>query len=396
MSLNFKLMSSFVAVGLLLSACSSNQNDSSSENQQVETENQQETENTESSENNKEMNYAESFNNAVAELNKAKEDKEVDIDKVITIYEKDLQSLVQKRDSENEDNMDQTITTALQAGKEGTMDKVVVKQIFDKLMQKAFYVTVKHEFQEVVENWGNAEKVNKEIEEAKYFYAILKPTVQKRDAAYGTTMEDAINGGFEEIKTAVESDDQLAFQLGKQVIDKTLMKTFYYAAGAVPNGYATKLAKEAKVDEAHAKVEQAEGWAFYQSVFAYLNRHAEEEANYILTQFDLQTDVKSVDPTAINKAFIRGFAKVAADEYAESIENWGEDKSAITALEGALFIDIIGEDIKGIIGEEGYTTLTEQAQQYLEAAKAKGDKEEGQQVLEQIQNTLKTVIEKAK
>ncbi|MGW8428518.1 hypothetical protein ACWGJQ_24175 [Peribacillus simplex] len=342
-----------------------------------------------------EVNYAQVFQEAITELEKAKAGKEVDFDKVTDLYKNNLQSLVQDRDAEFEDKLDQHITTALQAGKEGTMDKVVVKQIFDKLMQKVFYTTMKHDFTEVDEKWGNKEDVTKEIEEAKGYYAILQSTVEKRDNAYGTNMVDVIAGGFAEMEKAVEADDQVGFSLGKQVVDKTIMKTFYLATGAVPNGYATKVAEAAKKDKEEAKVEQAEGWAFYQSLFSYLNGHAPEEAAFIQQQFDLQTDSAKLDPAEVNKAFVRGFSKIALDEYKESEEFWGEDKSPITALEGALFIDIIGEDIKGLIGEAEYSKLTDNAQQYLEAAKAK-DKKAGEPLLKELQATLQSVIEKAK
>ncbi|MFK2827047.1 hypothetical protein QYG89_15450 [Bacillus sp. B190/17] len=342
-----------------------------------------------------EVNYGEVFKEAVAELEKAKEGKDVDFDKVTELYTTNLQELVQKRDAEFEDTIDQHITTALAAGKDGSMDKVVVKQIFDKLMQKVFYTTMKHEFTEVDENWGNKEVVKEEIEEAKEFYAIIQTTVQKRDTAYSTNMEDAIAGGFAEIEKAVEADDKLGFSLGKQVVDKTLMKTFYFATGATPNGYATKAAASAKENAEEAKIQQAEGWAFYQSIFSYLNKHAQEDAAFIQKQFDLQTDVKTLDPVAVNKAFVRGFSKIALHEYDESVENWGEDKSVITALEGALFIDVIGEDIKALIGEQEYNALNEKAQKYLEEAKGK-DKAAGEATLKEIRAALETVIEKAK
>ncbi|WVX84310.1 hypothetical protein R4Z09_02515 [Niallia oryzisoli] len=335
------------------------------------------------------------YKEAITELDKAKEDKEVDFGLVTDIYTKNLQSLVQERDAEFEAQNDQHISAALQAGQEGSMDPVVVRQIFDKLMQKVFYTTIKHEFTEIDENWGNKDEVKEEVNEAKQYYAILQTTVEKRDTANGTNMVSVIAGGFEEIEKAIESDDKLAFQLGKQVVDKTLMKTFYLATGAIPNGYATKAAAEAKENPEVAKIEQAEGWAFYQSIFSYLDKHSAEEAAFIESQFNLETDVATLDPAAVNKAFVRGFSKIALDEYAESIEAWGEDKSPITALEGALFIDVIGNDIKAIIGEQEYQTLTEQAQKYLEAAKAK-DKEAGEPILAEIQATLQNVIEQAK
>lgn len=402
MSLKVKMLGALVASALALTACGNTESTSSAseekkseENTEVkEGENQASEEETQTSEE-KSVDYAAVFTEAVDELEKAKEGQEVNYDKVIDLYTTNLQELVQKRDEENGETIDQHITTALRAGKDGSMDKMVVKQMVDKLMQKVFFTTIRHEFNEATENWDNKELVKEEVEEAKAFYAILQSTVEKRDAAYGTTMVDAIAGGFTEIDAAVESDDQLAFQLGKQVVDKTLMKTFYFATGAVPNGYATKASTAAKENKEEAIVEQSEGWAFYQALYPYIVKHSAEEGEYIQSQFDLQTDVSTLDPSAVNKAFVRGFSNVALHEYEESVETWGEDKSVITALEGALFIDIIGEDIKALLGEEQFTTLKDNAQVYLEAAKAQ-DKTKADASMAELQTTLKSIIEKAK
>lgn len=385
------IFASFIMASTVLGACGAQETA-----EKPKEEKQEQTETADKSEEKvEEVDFAAVYKEAITELDKAKEQKEVDFAMVTDLYTKNLQSLVQKRDSEVEAQHDQQITAAIKAGQDGSMDPIIVRQIFDKLMQKVFYTTVKHEFTEVAENWGKNDIVKEEIEEAKEYYAILKSTVEKRDAAYGTNMVSVIDGGFAEMEKAVDADDQLGFQLGKQVVDKTLMKTFYFATGAIPNGYATKASAEAKENPEVAKIEQAEGWAFYQSLISYLNSHSPEEAAFIESQFNLETDVASLDPAAVNKAFVRGFSKIALDEYAESVETWGEDKSPITALEGALFIDVVGEDIKGIIGAEAYQTLTEQTGKYLEAAKAK-DKAAGEPVLAEIQTTLQKVIEQAK
>lgn len=397
MATKMKIVSSLLVMSMILGACGQADNTSGNKSNNTEEKAQKDTEKKEakSKEEAEEVSYAETFEEAVTELAKAKEGQQVDYEKVISIYNENLQALVQKIDGESESTIDQQLTTVLNAGKDGSLDGVVVKQIFDKLMQKVFYNTIKHEFNEVAENWGNEEEVNEEIEEAKEFYAILKTTVEKRDSAYSTTLVDKIQGGFDEMEQAVENDDRLAFQLGKQVIDKTLMKTFYLATGAVPHGYATKAAKEAKEDEKAAKAEQAEGWAFYQSIAGYIGRHAEEEGAFIEEQFNLESDVKNLDPQAINNAFVRGFSKVALDEYGESIENIGEDKGVITALEGALFIDMIDSDLKRILGEEAYSTLSENAASYLEAVKAE-EKEKAEEILNNIKSTLDQAITEAK
>ncbi|MBB6282776.1 hypothetical protein [Geobacillus subterraneus] len=401
MSWKWKWMAVFTVAALALAACGQSEQTAGTEKENshqtaVEKQEEPKTETKMEEESEQaEVDYAGAFSEALAELEKAKQGGAVDFGKVESIYKEKLQPLVQKRDAEFEDTLDQHITTALAAGKDGSLEPLVVKQIFDKLMQKVFYTTIKHEFTEAEEHWANKEEVKEEIEEAKAFYAILQPTVEKRDAAYGTKLADAINGAFAQMEQAVQNDDALAFALGKQVVDKTLMKTFYLASGALPHGYAAKVAAAAKENAEEAKVEQAEGWAFYQSVYPYMKRHAAEEADYILKQFDLQTDVKTLDPKAVNRAFVRGWAKVALHEYEESQENWGQDKSVITALEGALFINMMENDIKTLLGNEAYNTLNDQATRYLEAAKAK-KKAEGDKWLPQIEAALQQVIEKAK
>ncbi|HEY8343289.1 MAG TPA: hypothetical protein VIK75_09925 [Calditerricola sp.] len=337
---------------------------------------------------------ADAFKMALKELDKAKEGQPVDFERVATIYKESLQGLVQKRDAEFQENLDQQLTTALEAGKSGQMDPLVVRQVFDKLMQKVVYLTLKHEFQEALEKWGDKAHGKEEVAEAKAYYALLKGTVEKRDAAYGTQMAATIDGAFADLEKALASGDKLAFELAKQVVDKMLMKTFYLAAGALEHGYAGKAAKEAKKDPKKAKVEQAEGWAFYQSLYPYLAKYAKEEADFIQQQFDLSSDVTKLDPQAINKAFIRGYAKVALHEYEESAENWGQDEGVITALEGALFIDLLEGDLKRLLGEQAYGSLRSTAQHYLEAAKAR-DEAKGKALREELEKTLRAVVKKA-
>lgn len=396
MTNKFKVVSSsFLALSLLLSACG--QDEKKEENTQAEQNDKedkkdQENETTEQSPSEEIAAMVESYNTGVDELAKAKEDKEVDYDMVMNLYKEDLQALVKKRDGEFEVSMDQQITTALEAGKSGELDGKIVKQIFDKIMQEAFFFTMRHEFVEIKEHWGEKEEVTEELEEAKAFYAALEGTVQKRDSAYSTNMAEKIQGGFDEMEQAVENDDELAFQLGKQVVDKTLMRTFYLAVGAEPHGYATKAAKEAKEDADAARVEQAEGWAFFQSIESYLGKYATEEAELIESQLNLESDVTKLDPKAVNAAFVSGFSKVALHEYEESQEYWGEDKSMITALEGALFIELLETDLQTKLGEDKYAELRKQAEDYIGAVK-EDDKAKAKELLASIEKTLNGVTQ---
>lgn len=335
------------------------------------------------------------YKDAVTELDKSKKGQAVDFDKVTKLYKEKLQGLVQEQDAEFAEQIDQIIVNVLEAGKSNQMDSMVTKQMFDKLMQKEFFQTIRHEFKEIDTNWGKKEGMREEYEEAMVFYKAIEGTVGKRDAAYGTKLGDTINNAFNEMKAAIEKDDRLAFSLSKQVVDKSLMKTFYLATGAVPHGYATKAAETAKKDEKEAKIQQSEGWAFYQCVYPYLKKVSAEDADFIFRQFDLQTDVKTLNASSVNKAFICGFVKVALSEYKQSKENFGQDRGAVTALEAALFIDMISLDLKSLLGEQETANLTKTAQVYLDAVKGK-DKANTDKYLPQLEATLNKVLKTAK
>ncbi|MEY8351161.1 hypothetical protein AALF16_23335 [Bacillus cereus] len=390
MTFKLKVLSAAAVASLLFAGCAKEE-PKKSEAQDKKTEQSAKKEETKQ----QEVDFVQAYKEGVAELEKAKAGEEVDFDKVTKLYKDKLQSLVQKRDGEFNEQIDQTITAALEAGKKKEMEPMVVKQLFDKLMQKEFFQSMRHEFKEIDTNWGKKDVVKKEMDEALAFYKGVEGTVGKRDAAYGLQMTSQIKGGFDEMQAAIDKDDKLAFALGKQVVDKTIMKTFYLATGGVPHGYATKMVEAVKTDEKTAKIEQAEGWAFYQAIYPYIKKAAPEDADFILKQFDLKTDVKTVDAKAVNQAFVRGFSKVALGEYKESQENFGKDKGPITALEGALFINIIESDLKTVLGEQETAELTKTAQSYLEAVKAK-KKEDADKLLPQLEAALNKAVEAAK
>ena len=392
MNWKLKVLSAAAVTSILFAGCAKQETAGSTETK-TKTEQAEKKEET-TAEVTKEA-IVQAYKDAVTELDKAKAGQEVDFDKVTTLYKENLQTLVQARDAEFTEQIDQTITAALEAGKKKEMDPIITRQLFDKLMQKELFQTLRHEFKEIDENWGKTEEVKEEYEEALTFYKVLEGTVTKRDAAYGTKMVDTINGGFSEMKAAIDKGDKLAFHLGKQVVDKTIMKTFYFATGALPNGYATKAADKAKTDATAAKIEQVEGWAFYQAIYPYLKKNSPDEGDAILKQFDLQTDVKTLDPALVNKTFVRGWVNVALAEYKESQEMFNEDKGAITAMEGALFINMIESDLKTLIGEQETAALTASTQAYLDAAKAK-DKAAADKALAEIKSVLDKVVQATK
>jgi hypothetical protein len=169
-----------------------------------------------------------------------------------------------------------------------------------------------------------------------------------------------------------------------------MMRTFYLAVGG-EKGYAFKLAQIAKQDPDKVKAEQAEAWAFFQSVYGYMAGSDKDAADYVLTQFDLQTDIKEINPENINKACIKGFLNVAKSEYSEIEENFGKDKAAIVTMEGALFIQLVELDLIRLMGDEDYAGLKENAQALLDAVKS-GDKNKTTELLKDVNGVLDQVI----
>ena len=110
------IFASFIMASAVLTACGTQETaEKPKEEKQEEAATAEESEEKAT----EEVDFAAAYKEAITELEKAKEGKEVDFDKVTDLYTKNLQSLVQERDAEFEAQNDQHITAALQAGKEG-------------------------------------------------------------------------------------------------------------------------------------------------------------------------------------------------------------------------------------------------------------------------------------
>lgn len=329
---------------------------------------------------------AKAYKDMVGELAKGKDGGKVDYDKIENLYNDQFKTLVQARDSEFKEELDQQISNAIKAGKDGQLKSDIVEQIVDKLGQKAFFLTLRHELKEAEERFSDKAKAKEAVEEAKAYYnGVLKSTVEKRDKAYETQLAAAVDGALQDMATAIEGGSKLDFSLAKQVVDKTLMKAFYLAVGGA-QGYAYKIEKAVREGK-DPKAEQAEGWAFYQSLYGYLAKSAKEDAEFIQNKFDLKTAAKDIKGDEINQAFVRAFANVAKGEYRESFENFGKDEGAVTALEGALFIQVIEADAKKLLGEAETRTLLEKAGELVKAAKA-NDKTKAEALYKEIESGL--------
>ncbi|MED0679926.1 hypothetical protein [Aneurinibacillus thermoaerophilus] len=334
--------------------------------------------------------YTSALKELVSLVKKGEDKTPVDWDKAQKAYDEKLKQHVQMLDGEYKEKVDEQLTAALTAGKAGQMPASVVGQIVDKLLQKTAFLTARYEFKQADDRFDNKEEAKKAVATAKEVYeASLKGTMEKRDNAYQTQLLSAIDTGFSEMNSAIDKGDKLAYNLGKQMVDKSLMKGFYLASGG-EKGYAYKIEKGVQEGEKQEKLKemQAEGWAFFQSLQGYLSKHDKESADYINQQFDLSNDPKTIKGGKINAAYIRAITATAKSEYDESFKNWGQDKAVITSLEGALFLDMIKLDLPKVLGDKAKADkLLEQAQQHLNAVKA-GDKQKAEAIYKEMTPAL--------
>lgn len=330
--------------------------------------------------------YAKAHKEIVEELEKGDNGGKPDYSKIEKLYNDSLKLLVTSRDSEYNEQLDQQISSAIQAAKDGKLKTDVVAELVDKLGQKVFFLSIRHDFKEVSEKWSDKKAATDEVVEGKAYYdSALKGMIGKRDSAYGTQLDAAITGAFSDMTAAIDKGDKLAFSLSQQVADKSLMNAFYLAVGG-SKGYAYKI--EAAVKEGKdPKASQAEGWAFYQSIYGYLVKQNKEDADFVQKQFDLSSDVKAIKGDAIHQALVRSIAKVALHEYEESQDNWGKDKAAITAMEGAMFAQMIQDDAKKVLGNAGSKKLFDNAKNYLDLVK-KGDKDKAAALYKELKSEL--------
>lgn len=298
----------------------------------------------------------------------------VDYADALAIYEKSLSPLVQAVDASGPTptSHDPEIQSALAAARTGELPPGAAAQLFDKLMQKIFFLAIRTELAEAGEHLNDPKKALAELDEAKAFYPALRGTVEKRESAYGIPLLHHVDGAFDGMATAIEDGDELGFHLARQILDKSLMKTFYLAVGARPHGYVYKM--EAAVrdgDLAKAREMQVEAWSFYQSIYSYLRGSSPADADFINTALDLRADVRNLDAESLNRRFLTAIAAVARHEYEESFKSWGTMRAAVTALEGALFATMLEPDLKAVLGEAEYGRLEAQAQEALTAVQAK-------------------------
>jgi hypothetical protein len=294
----------------------------------------------------------------------------VDLAAIKAKYEETMQAKVAAINPE----IDTKITFTLKAAIDGTLSAGQAKQAIDKGLQWYFYsqITVlTKEKAKAALVAGDKATAKIALEQAIELYqGSLQGTAQKRDDYYkdlGVMTQDALDTiAIPGMLAAVESGDVLAYNVSRQIFDKTIIKVFALAA--------MKYAVSASAaDAAKAKIEMTEGYFFYMPIFNSLNGGSATDAKFIADAF-ASGDVNKLNSDEINDAFAAAFNGKISGYFNKTIDvdmAKGNLNAAIEhAMEGNMFLEAEEVLIKKKLGTEAYVAVKAEATQYYNAVKA--------------------------
>lgn len=401
MKKSMMLFASITLAGTVLVACGNNSENAANTEKNSQ---QEEAANSQSSEENAEMSIDESatakqveaYKAITDELNKMKENQDVDWDLVESTYTSDLKSAVNEIDNE----FDQFITTGIQAGKSEELDENVARQMIDKGTQSYFYQKQKSLQQAVID----AKDADKSEEAMLHFNEIkllaedvFVPTAEKRDSYYELEGESSIveniNSGLAAQEEALSSEEGMEdFAVAKQITDKSIYRSYYLAS----NSYAEKIEEAVTSgDTEEVQIMQTEALGFYQAIKGSLAGGDEEAAAKLSELFDLSNDPASIKADEVSNLFVKAFVgkiKGYHEEVAEMAEEGKITEAKEDAMEANVFLKAIEMPVNDAIGQEKADVLYADAKNWYEAI-ADGNAEEANKLSEQILSELQSVVE---
>lgn len=294
----------------------------------------------------------------------------VDLTAIKAAYEQKMQAKVVAVNPDIDTNVIFTLDAAI----EGNLSEGQAKQAIDKGLQWYFYAVISN----LTKVAAKEALIAKDIPTAKValeqaielYQGSLQSTAQKRDnyyKDYGVMTQDLIDTvAIPGMRAAVEAGDSLAFNVNRQIMDKTLIKVFALAAMK----YAIS-APQADADK--ARIEMTEGYFFYMPIYNSLKGGSATDATFIADTFG-SGDVSKLKDVEINAAFAAAIIGKISGYFNTTIEkdmaNGKSDTAQEHAMEGNMFLVALEVLIKKQLGEDIYSAVNVEATKYYNAVKA--------------------------
>lgn len=258
--------------------------------------------------------------------------------------------------------IDENITLVLDNAVKGTLNVGQAKQAIDKGLQWYFYFSIR----DLINNKIRPALTNGDFAAAKVdldkviqiYEGALQSTVVKRDSKFSLDMEAILKGTIEQLQADLTAGNVNDFNVHRQVLDKTLIKTFALAVLT----YAESIPTKAAADQPAA---MTEAYFFYMAVYTYLKGGSAVDADYIRDVF-ASGDASQVNKDKIQAALQRAMnGKVS--EYVTTaytkLEAGDLQGARGYAMEGNMFLST--QEV--FLGKDKYAAAAVFAEQFANA-----------------------------
>lgn len=240
---------------------------------------------------------------AFAEI-KALFTENTDLNAVKDFYVTKFQTDVKRIDANikpDDPKIDENVSFVLENAIKGSLNVGQARQAVDKGLQWYFYFSIRDLISNKVRPAlasGDFNTAKTEFEKVVQIYeGVIQSTVQKRDDKYGLQMVPILQGTIEQLLSDLEEKNANDFNVHRQVLDKTIIKTYALAALTYASVIPTKPAAE-------QPTAITEGYFLFLPVYTYLRGGSVEDANYILNAF-ASGDASKIDKDKIQAAMQR-------------------------------------------------------------------------------------------
>ncbi|GAB6098751.1 hypothetical protein JCM16358_06300 [Halanaerocella petrolearia] len=317
---------------------------------------------------------------AYKKINQLRHQEEIDFEAIEKVYNDVLKATVQSRDEKFATTMDQYIQAAFR-GVENGQDPALAAQIVDKTLKRAFYLSVKHEIDEVVEYISNKEKAHHKLDEAIVYYEAVAGTAKE----YSKDSNEGILSGLKTIRQAIENDKVQDVEIAGQIVDKTIVKVFYDSVLHEVEEVEEYITE--KPDK--AAIKQMEGLVYYQAIKDKVEGTNKIGNQIIQEQFNGQ--LEDVDYEFILEEMNRGFATKVYSYLEEVEENWGTNKAVIEAWEALLYYNVFTDHVEANLGTGVESELVTNLRSYVNAVE-QTNRAKADTLAEEIRATLRDYV----
>ncbi|RCW49045.1 stalk domain-containing protein [Paenibacillus prosopidis] len=258
--------------------------------------------------------------------------------------------------------IDDNIVLVLDNAIAGKLNVNQAKQAIDKGLQWYFYLSVRdlinNQVRPALKAGDTATAQTAFYKVVQTYEGVLESTVVKRDTSFNLHMADILKGTIEQLLNDLASGNADDFNVHRQVLDKTLIKT--YALGAYT--YAKNIPTKPAADQPAA---MTEGYFFFMTVYSYLKGGSAVDADYIRNAF-ASGDASQINTDKIQDAMQRtmiGKVSEYVNQALVKLEAGDLQGARGYAMEGNMFLS--AQEV--FFGAEKYAAAAAHAQQFSDA-----------------------------